>query len=135
MNNTIKLTKDNLFTINNDKVIALFISEPGAMGEPGAFHLVTNDLTHYYNNLDEVDFTKEEFYRVLPVMESFKCFFGKTKVKRGWTSYYAGYGNYLIVRSEYKRKINKYLKINFNNDYKKGELYKKWFMMLKDIKS
>ena len=36
--------------------------------------------------LDEVDFTKEEFYKVLPVMESFKCFFGKTKIKRGWTS-------------------------------------------------
>ena len=134
MKDVIKLTKDNLFDINYDDILGIFVAESGAMGEPDAFHLVLKDLTHYYNNLMDVDFTKNEFYQALPVMESFKCFFGEAKVKRWWTWYYAGFGNYLIVRSKYKRKINKYLKTNFNNDYKQGALYKNWFNMLKEIR-
>lgn len=71
MDNYIKVTKDVLNQIDYENVIAIFIAEGGAMGEPNAFHAVLKDLTHYYTNLGEMDFTKEEFFNALPVMGSF----------------------------------------------------------------
>lgn len=134
MDNYIKVTKDVLNQIDYENVIAIFIAEGGAMGEPNAFHAVLKDLTHYYTNLGEMDFTKEEFFNALPVMGSFNCFCEQIMgLEDGWIWYNAGFGNYLIVRKEYKNKIDKYIKEHFKENWQHGELYQNWLDMLKKI--
>lgn len=41
------LTKDNINKIKYEDIIAIFVAEGGAMGEPNAFHAVLKNLTHY----------------------------------------------------------------------------------------
>ena len=134
MNNVIKLDKKELKKIKYDDVIVLFVAEGGAMGEPNAFHAILKDLTHYYVNLGERDFSKEEFFKYLPVMGSFNCFIEHIYgLEENWKWYNAGFGNYLIVRNDYTKKVDKYIKDNFKDKWEHGELYQKWFDMVKEI--
>ena len=71
----IKLDKDSIKDINYSSVVAITIAEEGAMGEQNAFHVVLNDLSHDYVNLEVADFSKEDFFKTFPVMETFSCFF------------------------------------------------------------
>ncbi|HPF83180.1 MAG TPA: hypothetical protein PLV83_03310 [Bacilli bacterium] len=134
MDNYIKVNKDILNKIKYDNVIAIFLAEGGAMGEPNAFHAILNDLTHYYTNLGEIDFTREEFFKALPVMGSFNCFCEQIMgLEDGWKWYNAGFGNYLIVRNDYTDKVDKYIKEHFKDNWEHGELYQNWYDMIKEI--
>lgn len=134
MSDFIKLTKDELIKIKYEDVIAFFISEGGAMGEPNVCHTILKDLTHYYINLYDRDFSKEEFFTYLPVLSSFDCFCEViTGLDKNWQWYNAGFGNYLIVRDNYTEKVDKYIKENFKENWEHGELYQKWFNMIKEI--
>lgn len=46
-----------------------------------------------------------------------------------------GMGNYLIVREKYYKSIEDYIKNNLGENYEYGELYKKWFDILKMVVS
>lgn len=132
--NTILLTKDNINKIKYDDVIAITIAEGGAMGEPNAFHSVLNDLTHYYVNLGEADFDRKDFFEAFPLMKTFRCFCAHVdRLEDGWKWYNMGFGNYLLVRKEYSNKVEEHIKNNFKDNWEHGELYQKWFDMLKDI--
>ncbi len=130
----INITKDNINDIKYRNVVAITYAEAGAMGEEFGFHVVLKDLMHYYVNLGDADFTKEEFYHAFPLMKTFRCFYSRVEnLKRGWTCYYMGYGNYFLIRSKYAKKVDKYIKDNFKKNWQDGELYKKWYTMVKDV--
>lgn len=131
MNN---LNKKNISSIKYEDVVAITIAEGGAMGEPNAFHAVLKDVTHYYVNLGDADFTREEFFKAFPLMETFSCFCAHVdRLENGWKWYNMGFGNYFLIRERYSEKVDKYIKENFKENWEHGELYQKWFDMLKDI--
>lgn len=75
------------------------MAEGGAMGEPNAFHVVLDDMNHYYINLGAADFEDEDFIKAFPIVEKLSCFCEHvTVIDDGWEWFNAGFGNYLIVR-------------------------------------
>ena len=130
----IDLNKENINEIVYDDVIAITIAEGGAMGEPNAFHAVLKDMSHYYVNLGVADFSRKEFFKAFPLMETFSCFCAHVdRLEEGWKWYNMGFGNYFLVRNEYSKKVDDYINKNFKEDWEHGELYQKWFEILKDI--
>lgn len=128
----IKLDKDSIKDINYSSVVAITIAEEGAMGEQNAFHVVLNDLSHYYVNLEVADFPSEDFFKTFPVMETFSCFFGNVNnLENGWKWYYMGFGNYLLIREKYDDKVSKCIKENYGDDLGDGRLYQNWYNVLK----
>ena len=127
----IYLNKSNINKIKYEDIIAIFVAEGGAMGEPNAFHVVLKGLIHYYANLGNADFSKEEFDTAFPVMKTFRCFAEEVnKLEEGWNWFNAGFGNYLIVRNDYYEKIKKTIEKNLTKDYTRGELYNHWYEMI-----
>lgn len=104
------------------------------MGEPNAFHAVLKDLTHYYVNLGDVNFTRQDFFKAFPLMESIRCSCGKVNdLEDGWNWFNAGFGNYLIVRNEYYKSIKEYIEKNMSDNWQIGELFNNWFSVLENV--
>lgn len=128
------LTKDNINKIKYEDIIAIFVAEGGAMGEPNAFHAVLKDLTHYYVNLGDVNSTRQDFFKAFPLMESIRCSCGEVNdLEDGWNWFNVGFGNYLIVRNEYYKSIKEYIEKNMSDNWQIGELFNNWFSVLEKI--
>lgn len=135
MKNTIKdLTKDNIEKIEYENIIAITIAEGGAMGEPNAFHVVTKNLEHYYTNLGETDISKELFFNCFPLLKKVHCFCENLSgLDNDWNWFNMGFGNYLIIRTEYSDEMNNCIQTRLTENWQRGELYKNWYNLVKSI--
>ena len=128
------LTKNNIKNINYEDVIAITISEGGAMGEPNAFHVVTRNLYHYYTNLGDTDISKELLFSCFPLLKKIHCFFEELEgLENDWNWFNMGYGNYLIIRAEYNEEMNHCIETQLTKNWQRGELYNNWYNLIKSI--
>jgi len=68
------------------------------------------------------------------ILNSFSCFCGIVyELEKGWNWFDMGFGNYLMVRDIFYNDCLKYIKENFTEKYDSGELYKKWYDMIKIV--
>lgn len=134
MDKAIKLTNENIDDIKYEDVIAVTIAEGGAMGEPNSFYVVLHNMKLYYLNFEFTDIDMTKLNIKFPLLSTFKCFsehvFG---IDSGWKWFNMGFGNYLLVRERYYEKIDDYINKNLSEEYEHGELYQKWFEILKIV--
>lgn len=133
-NNIIDLTKKNIEQITYENVIAITIAEGGAMGEPNAFHVVTKSLEHYYTNLGNTDISRETFFDCFPLLKKIHCFCEELEgLEKDWSWFNMGFGNYLIIRTEYNDEMNNCIKTRLTENWQRGELYNNWYDLVKSI--
>ncbi|MGN1379238.1 MAG: hypothetical protein ACI4XR_02445 [Bacilli bacterium] len=124
----IELSNEILDSIDYNKIIAVTIAEGGAMGEPNGFYAVDDKFNLYHTNFayGKVNFEKLKNKFILFNEEV-------DKIKKNWSWFYMGYGNYLLVRTFLGETIKKFIDEYFSDVYKHAELYDRWFYMLKYI--
>jgi O-acetyl-ADP-ribose deacetylase (regulator of RNase III) len=129
-----ELTNDLIDTINYDDIIAVTISEGGAMGEPNCFYAVDNKYNLYHVNFgyDSIDFNKLQ--NKFTILKQFSCFFEEVnKLEKKWAWFNMGFGNYLMVRENLEKIVRKFIDEYLGMEYEHGELYQRWFFILKYI--
>ena len=134
MQNTIELTKENLIDIKYKNIIAVTIAEGGAMGEPNGFYAVESDYKLYHFNFGSEAINREELFDKFPLLKTFKCFFENVdNLDEGWEWFNMGFGNYLIVRNTFSKKVNEYISNNLKENWQHGELYQKWYEVIINV--
>lgn len=132
----LELNKDNLKDINYNDIVAITIAENGAMGEPNGFYAVTNKLKQYHLNFQYTDIKKAQLFDAFPLLETLDIYASQIhNLDFNWKWFNMGMGNYLIVRENYYKKIADYIKNNLSENYEYGELYNKWYDILKMVVS
>lgn len=132
----LELNKNNLKEINYNDIVAMAIAESGAMGEPNGFYVVTKDMKQYHLNFQYTDIKKNQLLDVFPILETLDFYASQVhNLEPNWKWFNMGMGNYLIVREKYYKSIEDYIKNNLGENYEYGELYKKWFDILKMVVS
>lgn len=130
----IEITKENLEEIDYDSVIALTIAEGGAMGEPNALLVVTDELKVYHLNFRTTEIPIETIKNKLTVLMKFDCgFWGTSISEEGWRSFNLGMGNHLIMRKEYAEKFLNLINNFIGVSWKAYELYATWLYLLKEV--
>lgn len=133
-NNIIDLTKNNIANLECENIIAITIAEGGAMGEPNAFHVVTKSLEHYYTNLSDTDISRETFFSCFPLLKKIHCFCEDLDgLEKDWSWFNMGFGNYLIIRTEYNDEMNNCIETRLTENWQRGELYNNWYDLVKSI--
>lgn len=134
MQNTIELTKENLIDIKYKNIIAVTIAEGGAMGEPNGFYAVESDYKLYHLNFGSETINKKELFDKFPLLKTFKCFCEHVyNLEDGWEWFNMGFGNYLIVRDTFSKKVNEYISNNLKENWQHGELYQKWYEVIINV--
>lgn len=130
----IELTNELIDIIDYNDIIAVTISDGGAMGEPNCFYVVDKEYNIYHTNFcyDTIDYNKLQ--NKFTILKEFDCFFeGVRKLEKKWAWFNMGFGNYLMVRSSLEKIVKKFIDENLGVKYEYGELYQKWFFILKYI--
>ena len=134
MENEIELTNENLREIEYKNIIAVTIAEGGAMGEPNGFYAVESDYKLYHFNFSSDTINKKDLFDKFPLLKTFKCFFEHVdNLDDGWEWFNMGFGNYLIVRDTFSKKVSKYISNNLKEDWQHGELYQKWYEIIINV--
>ena len=128
----IELTNDILNGLNYDDLIAVTIAEGGAMGDPGAIEIVNSNLDIYHTHFREID--NNLLQEKIPFIKNLQIAFGEIDgLSKDWAGLYAGYGNYLFVRPEYKKPILEYINKKYGDTGMPitVELYSHWYDAIK----
>lgn len=134
MENEIELTNENLREIEYKNIIAVTIAEGGAMGEPNGFYAVESDYKLYHFNFSSDTINKKDLFDKFPLLKTFKCFFEHVdNLDDGWEWFNMGFGNYLIVRDAFSKKVSEYISNNLKEDWQHGELYQKWYEIIINV--
>lgn len=130
----IELDKDNIKDIDFDRIIAVMVAEGGAMGEPNALLVVDENMKLYHSNFAFGNFKPEELKEKFPVVAGFDCPSDKiNELDLGWKWFYLGAGNALLVRDQYYEHFKNRVESELGKDYKKGELYQRWYEILQKV--
>lgn len=130
----IELKNENIEEIIYDDIIAVTIAEAGAMGEPNGFYAVNKEHKLYHLNFGETSIEKETLYEKFPLLVKLNCFFEEvSNLDMEWKWFNMGFGNYLVVRDSIYSIVKKYIKENLKEDYEHGELYNKWYEVIKNV--
>ncbi len=131
---TNELTEEILKNTNPNDIIAITLSEPGAMGEKCAFYMVNKHLDRFHVNMannnwfdlivEVFPFLKEASFIVCQVFD----------LDEKWKWFDMGFGNYLLIRSEYYDEYKKIIDDSFKGFYdefnKTVLLYRAWYEFL-----
>ena len=120
------LNKDNFkhYLPDLKDIVAFSYAEPGAMGYRGQIIIIPlNGGIYTLETLDD-EFTSENIYEICPVFKDckFSPWFGNYVVPEGWSIYYLGSGNHLVVKESFKDSIDKKIE-ELNHSW---ELYSCW---------
>lgn len=130
----IELDKDNIKDIDYDGVIAISVAEGEAMGEPNALLVVDENMKLYHSNFAFGNFKSEELKEKFPVIGGFACPPDKiNELNLGWKWFNLGGGNALLVRDQYYEHFKNRIESELGKDYKKGELYQRWYELLQKV--
>lgn len=130
----IELDKDNIKDINFDEVIAITVAEGGAMGEPNGLLVVDENMKLYHSNFAFGNFKPEELKEKFPIIGGFACPPDKiNELDLGWKWFNLGAGNALLIKDKYYEYFKDRVESELGKDYKKGELYQRWYELLKKV--
>lgn len=102
-NSVIELNDIDIGSILFDEIMFFMLGESGAMGEPGAVVIITEEASGmkvYHGNFCYGGIDIKRIEKIFPPMETFNCgIFGQVSgVAEGWKHEYLGMGNHLFVR-------------------------------------
>lgn len=130
----IELDKDNIKDINYDEVIAITVAEGGAMGEPNGLLVVDENMKLYHSNFAFGNFKPEELKEKFPVVNGFACPPEEINdLNKGWKWFDLGAGNALLIRDQYYDYFKDRVESELGKDYRKSELYQRWYELLQKI--
>lgn len=132
--NPIELSNKLIDEIYYDDIIVITISESGAMGRPNSFFAVDKNLNLYHTIFGNkmVDFN--QLQQKFALLKNFRCSCEHVDyLENNWSWFNMGFGNYLMVRNEYYTMVENYIKENLSVTYEHGELYRRWYFILKKL--
>lgn len=130
--NIIELSNKLIDEIDYNDIIAITVSESGAMGNPNCFYAVDKGLNLYHTTFGnkEVDFNNLQ--NKFTLLKDFRCSCEHVNhLENNWSWFNMGFGNYLMVRNEYFTMVENYINENLSVTYEHGELYRRWYFILK----
>lgn len=100
----IEITSLNFIKFQNLDIAAFSFAKIGAQGEGGGIKIVDTKGALYHTNFTKI-INLEELFTVCPILKGcdFKLF--NATVPKGWTSFYMGGGNFLVVKIQYEEII------------------------------
>ena len=100
--NIIEITSQNHQEFKGLDVVAFSLAHAGAQGEGGGINIITSDGKLYHTNIVR-SIEIGEAFAVLPCLKD--CYFHPihTTVPEGWSHFYMGAGNFIVVREEFKK--------------------------------
>ena len=106
----------------------IMFAESGAMGEPGAIVIVTDDGDIFHCNYVYGDVKLSKLRKVIPVLgEWHPVLFGSyDNIPEGWNCEYLGAGNHLLIRND----IYDEFKGIIGEDMNPSQIYASWFDVL-----
>lgn len=130
----IELIDKILLEIDPKDIVAFHIAEGGAMGEPNGFHILTKDMTLYHTNLGEEKVAWDILTRKLPILKRLHLFMGTVEgLDNEWYHLYLGFGNCLVVKSEYREIYYNIVTNKLGTNYPEPSLYTKWYSFFRSI--
>ena len=130
----IEIDKDNIKDINYDSIIAVTVAEGGAMGEPSGFLVVDDNMKLYHSNFVHGAVSNNDLVNKFPLLKGFNCAPEKiNEMNKGWKWFDLGAGNSLLIRDQYYNYFKDRVESELGKDYKKGELYQRWYELLQKI--
>jgi hypothetical protein len=87
-------------------IAAVHFSEPGAMGYHGVLRIITNDKRLYMIQYLYDQWPEEDILRACPIMAEFKDMQWFNNPNPFWKTFYMGFGNHLLAKSELAKKFN-----------------------------
>lgn len=94
----IKLTKDNYKDFKLHDIIAISIATSNAMGDSGAYDIVSSDGIVYHANPYYEDISMDQLIHVCPFISDNQLDIDLDE-PRGWKRFNMGYGNFLYIRN------------------------------------
>jgi hypothetical protein len=88
----------------------------------------------YESNFVDGKVSYKELVKKFPLLKGFNC--GCEEINNldlGWKWFNLGAGNYLLIREEYYEHYKTRIEADLGKDYKKGELYQRWFNILQKV--
>lgn len=102
----IKLTKDNYNDYDLFDIVAISIASGGAMGDPGAIEIVTSKGEVFYANPLYENISMVQVYCACPILTEIELgIFSCIKKPIGWSSFYLGYGNHLLLHDSINKQF------------------------------
>lgn len=102
----IEIDSSNYAQHQNLDIIAFSFANPGAQGKRGDIKIVTSDGTVYHTNyVDRISLDEVQCF-CSPLKDCNFNLFGAS-VPEGWTSFYMGGGNFLVVKDSFTETITK----------------------------
>lgn len=130
----IELDKENIESIDYKNIIAVTIAEGGAMGEPNGFQVVDEFMQLYHSNFQFGKLKYDELKKKFPLLNGFNCGLDQVNnLDKGWKEVNLGADNYLLIRDKYYDMFMDRVKSELGENYKRGELYQKWFKILQKL--
>lgn len=132
MNNryeVIKLTKDNCNEHKLLDIVALSIATPQAMGDSGAYEIVSSNGIVYHANPEYEDISMEQLMEVCPFISEYHLDV-LLDAPHGWKRFNMGYGNFLFVSNLIIEQFQLWMSRLKLNPH--GELYGKWIEIALD---
>ena len=101
----IQINTDDIATLHYEEIMVFMLAECGAMGEPGAVNIITQEDQGphiYHANYCFGDFDMDKLAEVFTPLQTFNCgIFGDVSgIASGWNHVYLGAGNHLLVRDK-----------------------------------
>ena len=132
----IDLTEELIEQINADDIIAITLCGGGGIGDLGAIELVNKNLEVFYLHRGDID--DDELEKLIPFIHTLKVEYDDFRgLTLGWEGLYTGCGNCLLLRSELKEPLLKYMKDNYYDENSElpyvTELYLYWYDALKAV--
>ena len=111
----IEITSSNYSEFKNLDVVAFSLAHAGAQGEGGGIYIITNDKKLYHTNIVK-SISLNEAFKICPSLKECRFEPWRIVVPSGWTSFYMGGGNFLVV----KNGLKKYLEdcVSLYNEWK-----------------
>ena len=128
----IELTKSNYKGYLPIDIAAFSFAAAGAMGEHGGVIIVGSDAQVYHLNYVHGEWDSfDDIIEICPLLRDchFTVFGTGSDVPEGYQFAYLGFGNYLVVKSDFWKEFN-----DMKDSYKGDEiLYNTWLGFMLDI--
>lgn len=112
----IDINSSNFESFKNLDIIAFSFANIGALGEKGGIKIVTSNRTLYHTNMVK-SIKVQELFLICPILKDCSFYLFNAIVPKGWTPFYMGGGNFLVVKDEYEEIITKAIPDGLYNNW------------------
>lgn len=104
--NIIEVNTSNYTQYQNLDIVAFSFANPGAQGEGGGIKFVTSDKRICHTNYVK-SISLDEAFQICPPLKDCNFALFDASPPTGWTFFYMGGGNFLVVKDQFKDTIIK----------------------------